>query len=245
LNWGKMAQAEEVLKKSVILLEEAFGFESKECAKALYLISESMRQQKKEAEGIHFCERAYQTLSKFIWADAKSYDSKSEGLFARCALNLGILNEIEGETQMAITAYKQAVKSFEKVLGTSHPSYCQALECLSNLCKSEGLLKEASENYQLLLPIKEEMSSLGGTLGDVTSVQNNLAAIFVKLGDLSAAEAMYRKTIRIREMQFGHSHPSVARSLEMLANLYCEMGSLTDAAFLLQVDINVLPLRNV
>ena len=235
LTWGKMLQAEEVLKKSVILLEEAFGFETKECAKALYLISESMRHQKKEAEGIHFCERAYQILSKFIWSDAKSYDLKSEGLFARCALNLGILNEIEGDTQTAITAYKQAVKSFEKILGNSHPSYCQALECLSNLCKSEGLLKEASENYQLLLPIKEEMSALGGSLGDVTSVQNNLAAIFVKLGDLSAAEAMYRKTIRMREQQYGHSHPSVARSLEMLANLCCEMGSLTDAAFLLQV----------
>ena len=236
LTWGKLNQAEEILKRSVILLEEAFGFETKECAKALYLIAESMRQQKKEAEGIHFCERAYQILSRFVWSDAKSYDSKSEGLFARCALTLGILNEIEGETQVAITAYKQAVKSFEKVLGNSHPSYCQALECLSNICKSEGLLKEASENYQLLLPIKEEMSALGGSLGDVTSVQNNLAAIFVKLGDLGAAEAMYRKTIRIREQQFGHSHPSVARSLEMLANLCCEMGSLTDATFLLQVQ---------
>lgn len=30
---------------------------------------------------------------------------------------------------------------------------------------------------------------------------------------------MYRKTVRLRERQYGHTHPTLARSLEMLANI--------------------------
>jgi hypothetical protein len=69
------------------------------------------------------------------------------------------------------------------------------------------------------------MSILGGSLGDVTSSLNNLAAVFVQLNDLRAAEVLYRKTVRIREHQYGHSHPTVARSIEMLANMLSELGT--------------------
>jgi ankyrin repeat protein/tetratricopeptide (TPR) repeat protein len=233
--WGRYEQAEETLKDAVGHLEKKFGMNNVGTGKALFLIADALRRQKKEAEGLPYCERAFQTL------DDRMDKAKKEcsPLYARCTFTLGVLFEILEKNPKAIEKYERCIPVFAKALGTSHPEYCQALECLAGVYKAEGELSKAAACYQTVLPIKEEMSALGASLGDVTTTQNNLAAIFVQQGDLKAANVMYRKTVKVREHQFGHTHVSVARSLEMLANTLSETGDLKDAAMHLQRALNI------
>ena len=233
--WGRYEVAEETLKDAVGHLEKRFGMNNEGTGKALYLIADALRRQKKEAEGVPYCERAFQTL------DDRMDKSKKDcsPLYARCTFTLAILFEILEKNTKAIEKYEKCIPVFANALGTSHPEYCQALESLAGVYKAEGELTKAAACYQTVLPIKEEMSALGASLGDVTTTQNNLAAIFVQLGDMKAANVMYRKTVKVREHQFGHTHVSVARSLEMLANTLSETGDLKDAAMHLQRALNI------
>jgi len=233
--WGRYEASEETLKEAVGHMEKLYGMNNEHTAKALFLISDALRRQKKEAEALPYCERAFQVL------DDRMEKKKKEAspLFARCCYTLGILYEILERNSKAIEKYEKSIPVFAKALGSSHPEYCQAVECLAGIYKAEGEFTAAAACYQTVLPIKEEMSALGASLGDVTTTQNNLAALFVQLGDLKAATVMYRKTVKVREHQFGHTHTTVARSLEMLANILGETGELKDAAMHLQRALNI------
>ena len=74
------------------MLEETFGLEHPFCAKAMYLVADALRRQKKETEGIPYCERALETLDT-TW-DAKK--KNADPLYARCCYMLGVLQEIYG-----------------------------------------------------------------------------------------------------------------------------------------------------
>ena len=233
--WGHYDTAEETLKESVGHLEKLYGMNNEHTGKALFLIADALRRQKKEAEAATYCERAFQVLDDRMHKTVK----ESSPLYARCCYTLGTLWEILEKNNKAIEKYEKSIPVFASALGVSHPEYCQALESLAGVYRTEGEFTKAASCYQTILPIKEEMSALGASLGDVTTTQNNLAAIFVQLGDMRAATVMYRKTIKVREHQFGHTHPTVARSLEMLANILGETGELKDAAMHLQRSLNI------
>ena len=235
LIWGRFESAEETLKDAVFYLEKQYGINHEHTGKALFLIAETLRRQKKEAEGVPYCERAFQVLDDRIEKGRK----ESSALYARCCYTLGVMQEILEKPNEAIKKYEKCIPIFEKALGCSSPEYCQAVESLAGVFKAEGDFPKAAAWYQVALPIKEEMSALGASLGDVTTTQNNLAALFVQLGDMKAAAVMYRKTVKLREHQFGPTHPTVARSLEMLANVLGELGELKDAAMHLQSALNI------
>jgi tetratricopeptide (TPR) repeat protein len=68
----------------------------------------------------------------------------------------------------------------------------------------------------------------------VATSLNNLAVLYVKLGEYAKAEPLCQRALAIDEKVFGSEHPDVATNLNNLAELYRKMGAYAQAESLLQ-----------
>lgn len=143
------------------------GGRSEMFGRALFLAGNVMRRSKKESEASAYCARAYAVLDNALSPDTK----EASPLYARCSYTLGVLQELLGKQGEAEQCYTRAVRVFARALGAHNPEHCQAQESLAAVYRAQGELAKAAACYQAILPVKEEMSALGGTLGDVTTVQ--------------------------------------------------------------------------
>jgi CHAT domain-containing protein/Tfp pilus assembly protein PilF len=86
---------------------------------------------------------------------------------------------------------------------------------------------KAEPLYQRALAIREK--SLGPEHRDVAQSLNNLALLYIKMGDYAKAEPLQQRALAIQEKSLGPEHPDVAASLSNLADLYCEKGAYAKA----------------
>ncbi len=86
---------------------------------------------------------------------------------------------------------------------------------------------EAESLYERSLKIKEK--ALGPDHFDVADSLNNLAVLYVRMGEYGEAESHYERALRIWEKAMGPNHPYFARSLNSLALLYDNQGKYTEA----------------
>ncbi len=92
---------------------------------------------------------------------------------------------------------------------------------------------KGQDNNIALLSIKSSVSqfeSKGDTLNnDYLILLNNLAHLYKELGNISQAEKIFLKTLKIRQEKFGINHLDVAKSLIHLSDLYFSQGRYNDA----------------
>ena len=77
-------------------------------------------------------------------------------------------------------------------------------------------------------------AKLGPDHPDVANSLNNLAILYMDMGQYAKAEPLYQRSLKISEAKLGPDHPDVADSLNNLANLYMDMGQYAKAEPLYQ-----------
>jgi tetratricopeptide (TPR) repeat protein len=75
----------------------------------------------------------------------------------------------------------------------------------------------------------EEAAPGGGNDQELANSLNNLARFYRESGDYGQSEALYKKSLSLREKVFGPDHPSVAASLRNYAALLRKMNRLKEA----------------
>ncbi|NVM21890.1 MAG: tetratricopeptide repeat protein [Desulfobacterales bacterium] len=123
------------------------------------------------------------------------------------------------------------------LLFLSIPRHSNAQE--SDLEKARLLMQQAEKLYQQgcyndAIPIAENALTirervLGSRHADVATILNNLAMLYLSLGNYAQAEPMCKRALRIMKRSFGFGHPNVAVSLNNLAGVYHGLGDYVKA----------------
>jgi hypothetical protein len=119
------------------------------------------------------------------------------------------------------------VRRYEAILGPAHPTCLAAMNELSFLLESEGLVTEAVELGRRLLKVSEE--TLGSNhLATLTNVAN-LAYLLESEGSKVEAEALARRALEGREAVLGKDHADTNVSVNNLAHLLEAVGKVEEA----------------
>lgn len=153
------------------------------------------------------------------------------------------LNNLAG-AHIAKGEYAAALEIFNKLIATSHDpkSGIQATELarlqnnLSTLYKTMGKPAEALAIGQQALQVRGNNQE--SSLSYATSL-NNVANIYLELGQFDLAESHFEKSLEIRKRRLGEKHPLYAASLNNLAQTYVEKGYYRRAIPLLEKVLEI------
>jgi tetratricopeptide (TPR) repeat protein len=124
----------------------------------------------------------------------------------------------QGNYELAVTLYLQALERLKKVLGNNHPSVATNLNNLAGLYKNQGRYEEAEPLYLQALELRKKM--LGDNHPDVAQSLNNLAGLYKNQGRYEEAEPLYLQALELWKKVLGNDHRDVATSLNNLAILH-------------------------
>lgn len=132
------------------------------------------------------------------------------------------------EYKAAERAAEEIIAVVESVLGTSHPSYSEALNNLAGLHYQFGNYLKAVRPLKDAVAIREQVHGLEHP--EYATSLNNLAAIYTKLGEYSLSEQFLSESIPINANALGQNHARHGMSLQNLANLHHLSGKFDRAA---------------
>ena len=206
---GRYAEAAELCKKSLAILEKALGPNHPRVAVPLnnlgLLYSETGR-----------LDEARTLLERSIRIKEATYGANSPEV-ASGLNNLAGIYKDTGNYVQAERLYKQSLAIREKALQPDHPDVAQSLDNLATLYHTLGRNAESEALEKRALAIREK--ALGPDHPDVSASLNNLGVLYKDLHRLAEAEAVYRRSLAIGVKALGPEHPHVAQTLNNLAAL--------------------------
>ncbi len=137
-----------------------------------------------------------------------------------------------GENHWQVIDAKLAVKNVELLKSLSKEklaSYREAThrDSLLMTAVKSGKYSEAIEHGTKNLELRKE--SLGEQHPSYAKSLNNLATLFMRMGDDARAEPLYKQAQEIWKVALGEQHPSYATSLNNLAMLYAKLKRFDEA----------------
>jgi CHAT domain-containing protein/tetratricopeptide (TPR) repeat protein len=97
--------------------------------------------------------------------------------------------------------------------------------------------KEAAEVYEKA--VEKARVAFGETDPSTAALMNNLAGLYVAMGQYAKAEPLFRRSLEICEAKLGKDDPDVAAALNNLAGLYVAMGAYAKAEPLLKRSLEI------
>jgi eukaryotic-like serine/threonine-protein kinase len=146
--------------------------------------------------------------------------------FARSYNALGALMLERNRLDEAVEYFQAAVEHGERTLGRDHPDVAKALVNLGWTRRRQDRIPEAREHLERALRIEE--AALGPEHPDLKTTARNLAYVYGIVGDLEAAEAVWRRVVTIQRNSDAVD-VRFARDLAQLAYLRLEAGRLDEA----------------
>jgi tetratricopeptide (TPR) repeat protein len=142
---------------------------------------------------------------------------------ARLLNNLGQVRLHQGDFDSAVRLFEQSVVITAHVEGENHPAHATGLSNLAMARFNQGRdLAGAAQLLQQALAIQER--ALPEKHLDIARTLNNLAAVFVRLGEDARAEPLERRALALRKELQGEQHPSYRYTLGSLAEMYLRAG---------------------
>jgi tetratricopeptide (TPR) repeat protein len=213
------AEAEPLLRRALVIREQALGPEHADTADSLNNLAWLCRNQGRYAEAEPLYRRALAIREKALGPDHHHTAS---------SLNtLAWLYHNQGRYAEAEPLYRRALAIREKALGPDHSYTANSLYYLARLYHDQGHYSHAESFYRRALVIYEEAA--GPDDPYTARGLNDLAALYYEQGRLTEAEPLFRRALAIREKVPVPEHPDTAASLHGLATLYDNLGSYADA----------------
>lgn len=110
-----------------------------------------------------------------------------------------------------------------RVLGEAHPDYATSLNNLANFYKSSNPHKQESsrarKNREVWRRHNSDAASIVSETASTVTTSSSSSSLTIRDPDTNCVdiESMYRRSLRIRELSLGPTHPHVAQSLNNLA----------------------------
>lgn len=128
--------------------------------------------------------------------------------------------------------FKGATRIFRKIYGGTHLSVATALNKVGlaacHLSKLEPNLRKALEALNQSLAIRYKV--LGPSHVDTIDTLNNMAGVYLHLGNLQEARQAYFEVWTMRKAVFGPNHPAVAVSAHALGGVHLRMSQVQEAS---------------
>ncbi len=155
---------------------------------------------------------------------------------------LGYTYRRQGRLAEAEAMFQQALAGYRHVAGSEHESTLLALQNLA-LCyigqgkftKAEALLLQELESFKHIADDQKTSTEL--------DLINNLGNVWIQLGKLAEAEAMFQQALTGYRLVLGLEHESTLRALLNLRNCYQLQGKFAEAAALSLDDTDIERLR--
>jgi len=150
---------------------------------------------------------------------------------ARCAHNLAIIYQNQGDLDEARSLYQQSL-DIKRKLG-DQSGIASSLHQLGLLAQDQGDLDEARSLYQQSLDIKRKLSDQRG----IDSSLHQLGRLAQDQGDLDEARSLYQQSLDISRKLGDQS--GIAISLHQLGLLAQDQGDLDEARSLYQQSLDI------
>jgi serine/threonine protein kinase/tetratricopeptide (TPR) repeat protein len=236
---GRFDEAEPLLVESLAMREQALDPDDPELVRGLGSLAHLYFEAGRHAEADSLFQRELDIRERTLGAYHPDV--------ALTLANLGGVRWYRGMLDDADRFLRRALEIRMMVLSPDHPDLADALNSLGALAWTRGRFDEAAELYNDALRIYQR--ALGPEHVDVGRVLNNLAetqwkmgeydeaeATFLralrikwKMGEYDEAEATFLRALRIKERVMEPGHPSLAVTLNGLANVYRDQGRWADA----------------
>ena len=102
--------------------------------------------------------------------------------------------------------HRQALQTYRRELGRSHPEIAVALNNLAAVFQATGAGKTAEKYYRAALRMKRR--ELGPKHPDLAITMNNLATLYASQGSYKLTGSWFDKAIYLLDSTLGSSHPS-------------------------------------
>lgn len=216
---GKYDEAEAIIKKALVIREQALGPNDPAVALALNNL------------GLVYQARGSAQLAEENYRRVLMIEEKTLGVnhpeYARTLTNLAVVCQELGKYGEAEASFKRALDIRERIQGPDQSDVTSTLRGMAVLYSTLGRHAEAEEVTKRALAIDEKI--LGADNPSIATTLNILAVQYESQGKYAEAESLFRRTLSIQERTLGASHPYVGQTLSNLANVYLEQHKFVEA----------------
>jgi CHAT domain-containing protein/tetratricopeptide (TPR) repeat protein len=206
---ARYAEAAEVSRSAIEVLEKSLGPDDARVAAALTSLGIALRQAGSLDEARPHHERALALREKRLGPE----DPKVAESLDQLAIVL-----LKSGTYPAAKAHaERALAIWEKRSGPDHPDTARAASTLGQILLATGARKEARAQFERALRISEK--SLDPDDPRLVERLNNLAETVMMDGALGEAAALVRRSLDVAETSLGPDHPEVGGILHNLGML--------------------------
>ncbi|MBL9101695.1 MAG: tetratricopeptide repeat protein [Myxococcales bacterium] len=139
---------------------------------------------------------------------------------ARSLNNLGVVHDMQGQSERALEYYQRAVALQERVLGERHPSLASPLYNIGVIHYNLRAYEPASAAFQRALQINQ--ANLGGEHPTAAMTMLGLAEVHRSTGRHALAEQYNQQALALAERTLGPDHPLCAYALVNLGRVLLE-----------------------
>lgn len=152
--------------------------------------------------------------------------------------NIGNAHYRLGKKELAIQCMKQVLFIWEKEYGDNHSKIVETLQNLGKLYSLHGNHEQALKILQRALDMRLRQQEQEGGSGIKDTGKNNLLMarimntmgnVYADTGNLDMALKSQSESLRIKKLELGTLHASVAISLIDLGTIYHRLGDLDEA----------------
>ena len=227
---GDLNAAQDAIEKALRLLEEACGGEHPDVANILNargLIAEQLGELETARQSFSRAEQ----ICLGHTGDETDVDTLADiaRIRVQALINLGNLERVAGNYEMAGQVLDQAVRLARNVLSADDLDTSNALNALGMWCKFTGRFARGREVYQQALIILRQNFGDDDSHPAIASLYHNLGGLEHGAGDFAAGEPFARKSVAIRLAALGDQHPDYAADVAALAALLADLGKLDEA----------------
>lgn len=152
------------------------------------------------------------------------YEERGDVRDARvCRMSLGVIEEMEGESETALQLFKEAFSGARTSLGLEHPDTATALAAVAGAQASLGQLQVARENLESALGVFERTHGLEHHT--VASTLGNVGKVAFDLGDYDQALIHHQRALLIYENTLPEGHPRTALTIGNIAAAHARNGA--------------------
>jgi tetratricopeptide (TPR) repeat protein len=141
--------------------------------------------------------------------------------------HLAAAYQVNGRTDLAISALADSLREREEALGPGHPDTLTARSLLARTCQAANRTEEALPHFERTLAGREWV--LGPDHPDTLTARSDLAGAYRAVGRLADSITVYRRTLSDQELILGEDHPVTAATRGGLAAALHAAGQTREA----------------
>ncbi|MDQ3299031.1 MAG: tetratricopeptide repeat protein [Myxococcota bacterium] len=211
---GKIVEAQQMLERSLAMLEGKLGADHVEVGRAVAQLSEVARRNGDLDRALALAERAHAIHERGY---GPRHPETAKSLFS-----VGMALEDQGKFEPAAEKVTRTLAIIEAALGPDHIDLAVATDELGIIRRKQDRIDDAIKHHSRALALREK--GLGPDHPETAISLDNLGLVLGMAKRHDEALAHHKRALAVTTKALGADHPETAASRGYLANLYLDTG---------------------